>query len=197
MALLQLSLVDHEAAASFQNFCRFFRSFGPYPVYKVTYDKDPFNIDFRVLEELELITQSTSDKYQFSDFVLQFGNRVPSQSAFNLLHVSYYFTKKGAEIADAVFSPDGKPLSRYSDSEEDSFLKILMSESLKQYHLLLLEPKQYGRYFVVQSSPNVAEAIRSEIWQSVLDSTELSSRFKRLLCNYRDVATITVHDKPT
>jgi hypothetical protein len=196
-ALLQLSLMDRDAANSFESFCRFFKSFGgAYPIYTEQYGDNPLHIDFRVLEELELVASSTSGQYAFADFTIQFGSNVLSQGKFGLLHASYYFTQKGSEIAGAVFSSGGKPLSPLDDEEADNILNGIVSESLRQYRILVLEPKQYERYFVLQLSPNAAEAVPTEIWQSVLDGTELSPRLKRLLSSYRDVGTITVHDKP-
>jgi hypothetical protein len=115
-SLLQLSLVDKNAALDFEKFCKAFRAFGIFPAHETFYEKNALGINVRMLEELGLIQHAQPTSLQLSDVRFELGMELPSMG-LKLFHMAFVFTHRGAEIATAVF---GQELIALPEDQQDT-----------------------------------------------------------------------------
>jgi hypothetical protein len=196
-ALLQLSLVDSDAAASFDKFCRTCRSLGIYPAHERSYSENSLQINLMKLVELGLIKEASATQYKLLDFRLEMGTALPTPHQIPLFHTVFHFTQRGSEIANAVFSSRSPSEFKLSEAEEDGLLSELVRVMVSTYKQVLIQPTDGQNYFIVHANLGAAEPIDNEAWTRVIDSSGLSSRLRRLLDWARSQYSVSVHHLPT
>lgn len=203
-SLLQLSLVDREAAASFNSFVRAYQSLGLFPDYPNFHKLNVLGIDLMKLEELGLVRSNTTSGYQFSDFFFEMGNHSlpPIRAAgtatrsIPMLHTACDFTQRGAEIANALYAGYEDSEVRLPVNEEKAFLQDFLTQTATEYRLALVRPNIGAYYFVVHLDGQGAERVSGETWQLAISEAQLTSRVRDFLDFANTSFLVSVHQMP-
>jgi hypothetical protein len=137
-ALQTMTLLDKKSAIDFRNFCNAVGTFGYCPAHDLAYqvETEAQRIDFMNLEELGLIQETPlSGAYSFETFVLRIGPL--SGSRIDLLHTSFSLTRRGTEIANAVFHDADLQLS---EALQGAYLENVVSNQMAQYVSMSISP---------------------------------------------------------
>jgi hypothetical protein len=137
-ALQTMTLLDTQGASDFRNFCAAVETFGYCPAHDLAYEveKETQRIDLKNLKELGLIQETPiSGTYMFGTFVLRLGP-VPG-ARIDLVHTSFSLTRRGAEIAEAVFYGVDLDLS---DKQQNDYIENVVSNQMTQYVWMSISP---------------------------------------------------------
>jgi hypothetical protein len=137
-ALQTMTLLDKQSAIDFRNFWSAVETFGYCPAHDLAYqvETETQHIDIMNLEELGLIQETPiSGAYAFEAFVLRVGP--VSGARIGLLHTSFSLTRRGTEIANAVFHDADLQLS---DALQNSYLENVVSNQMAQYVSMTILP---------------------------------------------------------
>ena len=100
-ALQTLGMFDKHAAEDFQKLVFVISQLGFFPCLDQNRQQDPQKINLAALIDLGLVqTNASSDLYRFPGFLMNIGT---SNLGLNLLKDRIFLTKRGADIANAVF----------------------------------------------------------------------------------------------
>jgi hypothetical protein len=139
-ALQIMALMDREAAVGFERFCRVLTAFGYYPGSKRAEhpDREIQGIDVRELRELGLINDNfTVDPYNFQGFSV-FPVTIAKFKG-NLLHSFLMLTKRGDEIANAIFDENTMQLQ---DDLRLAYIQAVIETMIEAHHRATLLPSQ-------------------------------------------------------
>jgi len=129
--LQTMTLVDQAIAIDFERLLRAIATFGYYPTHDDAFDveRDTQKIDLLALKELGLVQKDpVSGMYAFDGFELQVGP--VSGTRIELLHTSFSLTRRGREIADAVF---GEVREGLSPSVKAKYLEDIVAAQIAHY----------------------------------------------------------------
>jgi hypothetical protein len=134
-----MSLIDSRTASDFRKFCDVAATFGFFPGHDNVYKNETQDVDVGNLQELGLVGDDPiSGAYSFGDFELRVG--AVGGVRIDLLKTTFSLTRRGAEIADAVFSNNHVPLSL---DLQQLYLQEVISNQVNVYHSIsiTLPPK--------------------------------------------------------
>jgi Protein of unknown function (DUF2806) len=161
-ALQTMSLLDKKVATDFRKFCAVLATFTFYPAHDRCGEPDAEtqNIDLVSLTELGLI-HGKNGEYSFLDFSMGIG--FPDQ--IRLVHADFALTRRGSEIANAVFRDDAD--LKLSEELEQKYLQDVISNQMNQYHTVsILPPPEQGeliaRYVISLTHPRGPAPVKGD-----------------------------------
>jgi hypothetical protein len=129
--LQTMTLVDRTIAIDFERLLQAVATFGYYPAHDNALDveHDTQKIDLLALKELGLVQKDpVSGMYAFDGFELQVGPVAGTR--IGLLHTSFSLTRRGREIADAVF---GEVREGLSPSVKAQYIEDIVAAQMAHY----------------------------------------------------------------
>jgi hypothetical protein len=184
-ALQMMSLLDRKSAEDFGKLFAAVNTFTFFPAHDRVFETntETQNIDVLSLKELGLIQEDPlSGAYAFSDFSMRIG-QLPG-ARIGLLHTSFSLTRRGTEIANAVFRETEMKLA---GDLEQRYLQDITLYQIEQYHSVAISPSPlpgelFSPYAVELRYPTGAPPVRNDL-------SAIERRFSKRLKSFLEWAS--------